>query len=256
MRELGKIVIFLGVLSLFMYMLYINFIHFKNFYQRKYLCCLMILGLGLITIGTFLDALSSCINVNFKVLISMSFTIGGGIFAVYLILWSTHIKTTIINLNKYVYIDNMTGIYNRKGFENLFSKKILSKELFFIMVFDLDKTKTINDNFGHLNGDKYICNAAKIINEEVCKNGFAARIGGDEFIAFLENINENEVEKIKEAIKIRVSNIFAKQDTKVSIGYSKYKIDGEEFEELIRIADLRMYEDKNKTKNINLINIE
>jgi diguanylate cyclase (GGDEF)-like protein len=153
-------------------------------------------------------------------------------------------------LNESAHNDPMTGLYNRMGFEKSFGRTIAIQKKFYIMVFDLDKTKIINDNFGHLKGDKYIISAAKIIKDQIGKNGFVGRTGGDEFLALIENVNEEEIENIKFIIKNRVSNIFYKQNTQISIGYSKYKKDGETFEELLSFADKRMYEDKRKIKEI------
>jgi len=53
-------------------------------------------------------------------------------------------------------------------------------------------------------------------------------------------------------IKKHVSHIFNKQNTQISIGYSKYKEDGETFEELLSFADKKMYEDKEKRKEFSL----
>ena len=120
-------------------------------------------------------------------------------------------------------------LYNRSGFEKVLNTKMDRKKPFYIIVFDLDKTKLINDNFGHLKGDQYIVKTAKIIKNQIGENGFVGRTGGDEFIAFIENVNIEEIENIKIRIKKHVSQIFYNQNTQVSIGYSKYKKDGKYF---------------------------
>lgn len=97
----------------------------------------------------------------------------------------------------------MMGVYNRIGFERELRKKSFrKKEFFYVMVLDFDKIKEINDNFGYLNGDRYIISVVKIIKDEMDKIGFVGRIGGDEFVVFLENVNEYDIEKIKYCIKI------------------------------------------------------
>src|SRR5471030_1869298 len=115
----------------------------------------------------------------------------------FIILWNKYLISVIVNIRKEASSDNMTGVYNRIGFEKVFEEKISAKNLFYIMVFDLDKTKLINDTFGHFKGDQYITNAANIIKDEINENGFVGRTGGDEFVAFIENISEDEIKRIK-----------------------------------------------------------
>jgi len=247
--EIRKLILFIVVLILFIYMILINFGVFNKYGHKKLISAFMISGLGLISVGAFFDMISNLIDIKCETLISTCFTAGEIIFAVFIILWSNNMARVIYNLNKCANNDPMTGLYNRKGFENIFLRKINTKASFYIMVFDLDKTKLINDKYGHLEGDQYIIRAAKIIKTVIGKNGFVGRTGGDEFIALVENIKEEKIEEIKYSIKNRVSHIFSKQSTQISIGYSKYKRDGKTFENLLSFADKRMYEDKQNRRN-------
>lgn len=251
MIELRKLLVFIFATSLFIYMLWINFGVLNKYGHKKLLSALMISGLGLISLGTFFDMIANFVNIKLGTLISICFTGGTIIFVIYIILWINHIVKMVSTLDQYAYSDQMTGVYNRRGFKQAFERKIMDNGSYYVMVFDLDKTKIINDNFGHLKGDQYIVNTARIIKDAVGQNGFIGRTGGDEFIAFLENIEEKEIEKIKIFIKDHVSQIFHKPITQVSIGYSRYKEDGETFEELMNSADKKMYEDKKN--NVELI---
>lgn len=242
--EMRKLLVFLVVTSIFMYMMWMNFKILNKYGNKKVLSAFMISGLGLISAGTFLDVVADLANIKLNNIISTCFTAGAIVFGAYIVLWTKYLVDVISNLYKKAHNDTMTGVYNRSGFEKAFEEKTSRKPAFYIMVFDLDKTKMINDKFGHFKGDEYIINSANIIQEEVRKFGFVGRTGGDEFVACLENINEEEIEKIKYAIKKRVSNIFHMYNTQISIGYSIYGIDAENLEELLKIADKRMYEDK------------
>jgi diguanylate cyclase (GGDEF)-like protein len=252
MSELRKLIVFLVVISLFMYMIWMNFSVLNKYGNKKVLFSIMISGLGLISVGTFFDLLSELMGIKLNNLISICFTAGAIVFSAYIILWNKYLISVIVNLRKEADSDNMTGVYNRIGFEKVFKEKVSAKNLFYIMVFDLDKTKLINDTFGHFKGDQYITNAANIIREEINENGFVGRTGGDEFVAFLENVSEAEIERIKHLIKKRVSNIFKIQDTQISIGYSIYGKDGQNLEDLLKVADKRMYEDKIKRRAYSL----
>jgi len=235
-----------------MYMIWMNFKVLNKYGNKKVLSAFMISGLGLMSAGTFFDLLSELMGIRLNNFISTCFTAGAIVFGTYIILWNKYLISVIVNLRKEVNSDNMTGVYNRIGFKNVFEEKISVKNLFYIMVFDLDKTKLINDTFGHLKGDQYITNAANIIKDEINKNGFVGRTGGDEFVAFLENVSEDEIKRIKYLIKKRVSNIFKMEHAQISIGYSMFGKDGQNLEELLKVADKRMYEDKMKKRSYSM----
>lgn len=250
MIELRKLIVCIFVLILFIYMIQINFKVSNKFGQKKFLSALMISGIGLIFCGTFFDVIAGLLSIQLKTLITTCFTFGAVIFVTYIILWSNYIIRIINSLDKGAHNDLMTGLYNRVGFEKVLKRKLERRRAFYIVVFDLDKTKEINDNYGHLKGDQYIIRTAKIIKNLIGKNGFVGRTGGDEFIAYIENINDDEMENIKANIKKKVSNIFPNHNTQVSIGYSRYKRDGKTIEDLINSADKKMYKDKRKESDI------
>lgn len=243
-----KLLVFLVVISIFMYMMWMNFKVFNKYGNKKILSSFMISGLGLISVGTLLDFVAELNNIRLNNIISTCFTAGAIVFGAYIVLWTKYLVDVISSLYKKAHNDTMTGVYNRSGFQNVFEEKTSKNSIFYIMIFDLDKTKEINDNFGHFKGDEYIISAANIIQEEICNVGFVGRTGGDEFVACIENVSEEEIEIIKDKIKKRVSNIFYMHDTKVSIGHSIYGKDALNLNELLKIADKRMYEDKIKKK--------
>ncbi|NYC94608.1 GGDEF domain-containing protein [Clostridium acetobutylicum] len=89
----------------------------------------------------------------------------------------------------------MTGVYNRNGIKKIFKDTINKEDNFFVMSFDLDETKIINDNFGHLVGDEYIISAARAIKEVLGAKGVVGRTGGDEFAAIYISTDQEELKK-------------------------------------------------------------
>lgn len=252
--EMRKLLVFLVVTSIFMYMMWINFRVLNKYSNKKILSAFMISGLGLISVGTFLDVLADFMNIRLNNIISTCFTAGAIVFGLYIVLWTKYLVNVISSLYRKAHNDTLTGVYNRSGFEKVFEEKISQKPIFYIMVFDLDETKMINDTFGHVIGDEYIISAANIIQDEIGKNGFVGRTGGDEFVACLESTNEIEIERVKFKIKRRVANIFNMCSTEISIGHSIYGRDAVNMNELFKIADKRMYEDKKSRKKIDEVN--
>ena len=162
----------------------------------------------------------------------------------------------ITYVNMQAYNDTMTGVKsNTAYFERvaLIKKKIESKTAdFSLIVFDINRLKKVNDNYGHEFGDKIIKDAARLMKKVLGDDNFY-RIGGDEFIALLENVSENEInEKLSLLDKnIELFNENEKNygvDISVSKGYAVYS-EGESYRAVFKRADEAMYADKAKYYN-------
>ncbi|HBG5346396.1 TPA: GGDEF domain-containing protein [Clostridioides difficile] len=143
-------------------------------------------------------------------------------------------------LKKKANIDELTSAYNRKfAFEKI-QHYIDNSLLFSLIYIDLDKLKTINDTYGHLAGDNYIINFSSIVIENLRTDDIFARIGGDEFIVVMPKSNENTTKEFIEKIRKIM-------DSKISFSYGIVEVPSENkmtVEEIINIADIRMYSDK------------
>jgi len=123
-----------------------------------------------------------------------------------------------------------------------------------ILFLDLDHFKLINDSLGHDIGDKLLIEASKRLKKVVRKADTVARIGGDEFIIVLENINSayDAVKKSKEILNV-ISNVYQINSHQLfisgSIGISIYPDDGQTTYELIKNADIAMYYAKDLGRN-------
>lgn len=250
MNEYRKIIVFLFASVLLLYMIKLAIFTKKKWEFKTSTFFVLIGGLSLLTIGTFLDMLSWIFDYGIiKIAIDICFTLGTIIYIIGVIFWSNYTKEIIGKLQEIVLTDSLTGVLNRNGIEKVFARVTNTKDPFYVIVCDLDGTKRINDKFGHLDGDKYIKNTAKIMTSMVGLKGYVGRIGGDEFIILLGYLNIEELQQIKFNIKQKVEEIFPEQKTGISIGYSLYPSEGEEFGELMGIADSRMYEEKKTEKD-------
>ena len=131
--------------------------------------------------------------------------------------------------------DPLTGLYNRRGFENSLRHLYQSEEgdvnladeyRVIISSIDVDGLKYINDNFGHYEGDRAIKAVAECLQEVLKENEFAARIGGDEFSATIllshgEKKNTFR-DKLYAAVKQKASR-FTKYTFGVSVGLAEVK---------------------------------
>jgi len=161
-------------------------------------------------------------------------------------------------IERIAYYDSLTGLPNRKMFEDFFMKESAraqrQAEKIAILQMDLDGFKRVNDTLGHGAGDFVLKTVSRRMEKSVRSGDTVARLGGDEFIAFLGQLsNEQEAlvvaERILQACNQPIQ--FAGQETGVgvSIGVSFFPEDGETLEGLMKQADLAMYFSKQRGKN-------
>ncbi len=145
--------------------------------------------------------------------------------------------------------DPLTGLFNRRYF-NEQVEKLMSRVEVGVMVFiDVDNFKKINDNYGHHVGDKALQEIATAINKCLRGVDLSARYGGDEFVVFLSNVNQESALKILERIHDKVNKIFVGEDNlMVSIG-AVITRSQDNLEQVITKADKMLYKAKSAGKN-------
>lgn len=148
------------------------------------------------------------------------------------------------------YHDAMTGLYNRNYINENISATIPQSDIC-VFMFDIDKLKYVNDHFGHAKGDRLIMRFARILEKSFRETDIVARIGGDEFVAFMYDSDEDSAELVKERIikslRINNKNIMDKGlELSASMGYVRPNKEDDTIEDLIRKADALMYKNKNE----------
>jgi len=161
-------------------------------------------------------------------------------------------------LKKLSLTDELTNLNNRRGFLKLaeqqlrISDRIRKKSI--LIYIDLDNMKWINDNLGHKVGDKYLMDFADILRKSFRKSDIIARIGGDEFVVLCLSESENYLDKILSRLNKNIEIYNSTMDNpfkmSISIGISIYDpLKPISLEELLEIADKRMYEEKKSKKS-------
>ncbi|MCC6363945.1 MAG: diguanylate cyclase [Bryobacterales bacterium] len=120
-----------------------------------------------------------------------------------------------------------------------------------ILVCDLDGFKAVNDNHGHLAGNRLLQAVAATLQRNCRATDYAARMGGDEFVVVLPDVAAQEAEGFTERLRAAVEETvlgMGIQDVSMSVGISQYPIHGKEPEQLLEEADRRMYMDKQVRK--------
>ncbi|ACM23568.1 diguanylate cyclase domain-containing protein [Thermotoga neapolitana] len=152
--------------------------------------------------------------------------------------------------------DPLTGVYNREAFESrlvylMNLSKRYNRKLSFIFI-DLDDFKHINDSKGHLVGDRVLKEFARTLSTLLRKSDIVGRLGGDEFGIVLPETDFNGAEAMIRRIEDRFREpVVVDEDrflVKFSYGISVFPDDGESIEELMKVADERMYINKFRKK--------
>lgn len=154
---------------------------------------------------------------------------------------------TYYNMANY---DALTGIANRHHIINNITKMLdeckNTNEKFILIIFDIDKFKSINDRFGHAVGDTALKFVVNRVKNCLRKDDFIGRLGGDEFIVFTKNIDTKIdaeslimriINTLEEPLKISEDLIFIE----VSLGVSVFPIDALTVDDLMEKADKAMY---------------
>ena len=207
-------------------------ISIKDFFYNNLVLCLSIISIVLIIIFTL-------IYIIFK----MRFN---------------KIKEDKQRLFEKTQIDSLTGVYNREACEKLVMEYLNEKDVSLYCAFiiiDIDYFKQINDRLGHKVGDDLLVDFSKILKESFSNTDIVSRLGGDEFIVFIKDIEENNIGDIEETLK-KVCKLMDKeieynginQRISLSLGcvMTKFNIN---FNELYTIADETLYEVKHNGKN-------
>ncbi|MFT3928777.1 MAG: EAL domain-containing protein [Spongiibacteraceae bacterium] len=154
--------------------------------------------------------------------------------------------------------DHLTGLANRRLFLDHLTQATneykRSQEKFAVLFFDLDNFKRVNDSFGHDVGDELLKEVAKRLRENTRATDTVARLSGDEFTVLLNHIESPEdllhlVEKIRLALQIPVAVGATQILVTPSIGIALAPDNGLNSDQLLRNADVAMYEAKRGGRN-------
>lgn len=124
-------------------------------------------------------------------------------------------------LSKIARIDPLTGIYNRRAFDEYcdieFSRAQRSGSSFAIIMCDLDHFKKVNDQYGHHIGDEVLKRFAEILKDKIRQQDVAARFGGEEFILLLPDTNTEQGLQVAEQLRAKTAETLVTLDNGISL---------------------------------------
>lgn len=151
--------------------------------------------------------------------------------------------------------DQLTGLFNRQKFNEIFKKEIKREKRYnnnlSLIIFDIDNFKNFNDDFGHNVGDEVLKIISKVLLENIREHDSVSRWGGEEFLVLLPQTDElgakNVAEKIRKAIESYKRDDIPRQIT-ASFGVTRFKENDNETS-VLKKADDALYKAKKEGKN-------
>lgn len=147
-------------------------------------------------------------------------------------------------LDELLYKDALTGCLNRRHFDSFSADDEALGEGFFIVVYDLDGIKHVNDSFGHSEGDRVFSHFGQAVGQTFGERSFTCRTGGDEFVSIVYGLDEEAFTGVLESFAATFPTECPYSAT-FSSGWSRYDGGGrDDFAEALRKADKMMYSQK------------
>lgn len=172
------------------------------------------------------------------------------------------VERVLLSLDTKAHIDQLTGIFNKKSFEEYAGHRLstaLTFEQHAMILLDVDNFKDVNDSLGHAYGDQVLSKIGSILRAEFSTEDYLGRIGGDEFCVLLNAAPEDR-EGYEEYVRFKcemLCNAFHDNYTgddnsykiSASIGAAIFQKDGTDFETLYAAADKALYHSKKQGKD-------
>lgn len=157
--------------------------------------------------------------------------------------------------------DSLTGLYNRRLFDEYFEKELNRAKRYShhlaLVLMDLHRFKEVNDKHGHMLGDQVLQMAATTMRKTLRTSDYAFRIGGDEFALLLQQTDPDQSAVLSRRLRASYESVVQplKLDVPLALDYGVaiYPEDGETKEDLIRIADERLYKLKTASRAPNRV---
>ena len=162
----------------------------------------------------------------------------------------TEMQLLKLELEKRSKTDSLTGLLNKQTTEELITELIKNEAILHskgaLLMIDIDKFKDINDTFGHAAGDRVLMAVGNIIHSSFKGMDVAGRIGGDEFMVYLRDINSpDSALRLAAQISDKARHLFPNEPlgkcVTLSIGIALYPEHSKNFEDLYRAADQALY---------------
>jgi diguanylate cyclase len=171
---------------------------------------------------------------------------------------SDKLRSRIKEEKKLAMIDALTGIHNRMAYEERSEQEFARWKRYqaplSLIVVDIDFFKKINDNFGHVAGDKVLKTIAQLMDESVRETDFLARYGGEEFVVIMPDTTAKDALNVAEKLRVAVENCgfhYRGESVPITIscGISEFNNKADTTGKVFERADKALYQAKESGRN-------
>jgi two-component system cell cycle response regulator len=174
--------------------------------------------------------------------------------------YNDHLRLSVTQTIEMAVTDSLTGLHNRRYLDShlrtLFDRAVARRRPLSVMITDLDRFKSINDKWGHDGGDEVLKEFARRLRKNVRGIDLACRFGGEEFVVVMPDTDGAIAEKVAERVRAEIAGApFAVGkggqtiEVTVSVGVSELKRVNDTMEDLMKRADVALYEAKTGGRN-------
>ncbi len=174
--------------------------------------------------------------------------------------YNDHLRQSVTQTIEMAVTDGLTGLHNRRYLDShlttLVERARARRRPLSLMITDIDRFKSINDGYGHDAGDDVLREFASRLRQNVRGIDLACRMGGEEFVVVMPDTEGAVAGKVAERIRAQIARQpfgIGKEgrtiDVTVSVGVSALRIEGDSVGDLLKRADLALYEAKNGGRN-------
>ena len=147
--------------------------------------------------------------------------------------------------------DPLTGLYNRRGMKLFIEEFVRMRTEFAVLAVDIDFFKKVNDTYGHDKGDVVLKRLASVMKYHFRDNDICCRSGGEEFIILMATsdpeITFQAAERLRKAVELTEMEDMGR--VTISIGIAYWPNSSEDVEEVLRMADQKLYQAKREGRN-------
>lgn len=174
--------------------------------------------------------------------------------------YNDQLRASVAQTIEMAVTDPLTGLHNRRYLDShlqtLLDRAIVRKRPLSVMITDLDRFKSINDSFGHLGGDEVLREFAQRLRQNVRGIDLACRYGGEEFVVVMPDTDSEDAAKVAERIRAETAkNLFEMPSSglstpvTISVGVASVNYDGDTVLDVMKRADLALYQAKTNGRN-------
>jgi two-component system cell cycle response regulator len=174
--------------------------------------------------------------------------------------YNDHLRASVTQTIEMAVTDGLTGLHNRRYLDShlqtLFDRAVARRRALSVMITDLDRFKSVNDTYGHDGGDDVLREFARRLRKNVRGIDLACRYGGEEFVVVMPDTDGDIAERVAERIRAEIERtpfLIGKDgqqlEVTISVGVSSLKRGPDTAADLMKRADVALYEAKSGGRN-------